>query len=458
MRNTRCRIGRLAVVGAVLSALGGCAQLEEAELFDNKFWEASPAKDNTMAELGLAELAKGNYLEAEHRFQQALKKDSRDVYALTGLGILYQNTGQMVKAREMYEAVLAIRPDRDEQFVVWNSTQTRPIIEVASVNLALLDSGGLADKMAPGGPPIMAAPSAGGATIKSAPGAMAIMGRPLPQAAGTTPNGGGAMDAEPKTLSKADSNVVGRFETLANLREEGLITQQEYAQRRQANVGALLPLTAPPPASGLDRPVPSTDQISQRLRAIGRALEMRAMTVGQHASERTMILDALMPSAPVSVANPGMPPQGLMEAADAVHRLEQLRERGLITSDEYAKERAAVEGSMQPAAASGPETKPTGGEKAAKSSGITSGARPAIHLASYRSAQEAERGWLRLKRSQGALLEGLQSEVDRVDLGPGKGIYYRLKAGPVATRDAAKSLCSKLKANRLYCVPTFMGE
>ena len=52
---------------------------------------------------------------------------------------------------------------------------------------------------------------------------------------------------------------------------------------------------------------------------------MRAITVGQHSAERTMILDALLPSAPVVVANPGAPPKGLMEAADAVRRLEKLK-------------------------------------------------------------------------------------------------------------------------------------
>ena len=63
-----------------------------------------------------------------------------------------------------------------------------------------------------------------------------------------------------------------------------------------------------------------------------------------------MILDAMMPSAPISVANPGMPPQGLLQAADRVRWLEQLRESGLITSDEYARERTAIEGHISPAA------------------------------------------------------------------------------------------------------------
>ena len=116
--------------------------------------------------------------------------------------------------------------------------------------------------------------------------------------------------------------MAGRFETLRILRDQGLITPDEYQARRKANVGALLPLSSPPPAAGLDRPGPNSTQMVGRLQAIGRALEMRAITISQHAAERSMILDALLPAAPVTVANPGRPPSGLMEAADGVRRLE----------------------------------------------------------------------------------------------------------------------------------------
>ena len=149
-------------------------------------------------------------------------------------------------------------------------------------------------------------------------------------------------------FSGKDLNIMSRYTTLKVLRDQGLITPDEFNARRQTNVGALLPLTSPPPAAGLDRSVPTTEQIAGRLRAIGRALEMRAISVAQHSAERTMILDALMPSAPVVVANPAIPPKGLMEAADSVRRLEKLRDEGFISSDEYARERQAIELAMRP--------------------------------------------------------------------------------------------------------------
>lgn len=107
---------RFAVLLAAGLTVGACGYVQNTELFDNEFWADSPlaGKNNTSAELGLAELGKGNYSVAEHHFRRALNKNPKDVHALLGMGVLYQNTGQTTKAREMYEAILAVRPDASE--------------------------------------------------------------------------------------------------------------------------------------------------------------------------------------------------------------------------------------------------------------------------------------------------------------------------------------------------------
>ena len=51
----------------------------------------------------------------------------------------------------------------------------------------------------------------------------------------------------------------------------------------------------------------------------------------------------------------------------------------------------------------------------------------------------------------------LGPEVTKVNLGPGKGVYYRLKVGPVDSADDATDLCRKLKKRRQYCEPSFIG-
>ena len=460
------KIKRFASVVFVSAGLGACSLLQ-GDLLDNSFWASSPFQANDEAELGIANLAKGNYVAAEGNFQKALRRNPKDVHALLGAGILYQNTGQLTKAREMYEAVLAIRPDESVQFVVWSNISTRPASQIASVNLSLLDSGNVPGAMSgtAGGPSAMAAPAPHPPSgVSAAPSTSAMLGRP-PQMAAPSPRPavpapGAALPSMPSIgkFAGGDANVISRFATVRALRDQGLLTQQEFNVRRRANIGALLPLTAPPPSAGLDRPVPSTEQITGRLRAIGRALEMRAISVTQHAAERNMILDALMPSAPVVVANPKAPPQGLMEAADSVRRLEQLRDTGYIGSDEYTKERQAIEMVMQPKR---PEMPPAMAQPAPAAQPAkpvmksSSGPSPAIHLASYRTRKSADRGWAQIKRAHGKLIGGLDPMISKVNLGR-KGTYYRLKAGPFNSAKEAKAMCGKLKRRRQFCEATVM--
>ena len=440
---------------ALAIGLSSCGGALNSQILQESFWAGGPSSNNSTAELGLAELAKGNYIEAEQRFQTALKQNPQDVHALLGLGMLYQNNGLTTRARPMYEALLAIRPDKNQQFIVWKSLKTRPISEIASVNLALIESGGVLTSMGRDGAPSVAmapvSPPISGAPVASAMTARGVQQVPTPQVS--------FADAAMPRLAEANSNVISRFKTLIALRDQGLLTTQDYSARRQANIGALLPLSSPPPATGLDRPVPSTQQISGRLRAIGRGLEMRAISVAQHASERAMILDAMMPSAPISVANPGRPPQGLLQAADSVRWLEQLREDGLITSDEYTRERSAIEGHISPAAPIVqpiPSTSTSSSLAEREAPSQLSGPQPGVHLASYKSRKDAERGWTQLRRAHKGELSSLQSEISETRLGA-KGVFFRLKAGPLMDKGAAEALCKKLKTRRQFCEVTFIN-
>jgi hypothetical protein len=448
--------GRIIAVVVVAIGLQGCSLLD-GELFSESFWGTSPLKQNINAELGIAELAKGNFVTAEGYFRKALKSNPRDIDALIGAAILYQNTGQQTKARQMYEAVLALRPDESHQFVVWNEITTRPASQIASVNLSLLDSGKVPSQMQSGAAPLAATLRK---SVTGAPVSSALLGRTA-QSPTTGPvralmaNG---QHAALGSYSGPEMNVTSRFATLRALRDQGLVTPAEFAQRRQTNIGALLPLTSPPPASGLDRSVPTSEQISGRLRAIGRGLEMRAISVSQHAAERSMIIDALMPGAPVVVANPAPPPRGLMEAADAVRRLEQLQKDGYIRSDEYARERQAIELAMRPTS---PSPQAIEANSVAKVEPKEMKANPktrpsqAVHLASYRSMKRAVQSWAKMKKAHKAVLGGLQHEISKVNLGK-KGTYYRLKAGPFDSKRAAKSACGKLKRRRQFCEPSMM--
>ena len=68
----------------------------------------------------------------------------------------------------------------------------------------------------------------------------------------------------------------------------------------------------------------------------------------------------------------------------------------------------------------------------------------------------AKRGWAQIRRAHANLLGKLEPDVSKVVLG-GKGTYYRLKAGPLASNGEAKALCGKLKRRRQFCEPTITG-
>ncbi|MGF1641328.1 MAG: tetratricopeptide repeat protein [Rhodospirillales bacterium] len=450
MNGTCRRLLPAAILSAALAG-GGCGMVQ-SEVFEPGFWAGGPFGDGDAAEWGLSALVKGDTAAAERHFDKALRADPRDVYALLGAALLFQDAGRTTKAREMYEAILALRPPDSVQAVVWSGTETRPIAAIARARLAAMETGDQATLWP-----------------EVAPAGAASAARPAPvsdRAEGVGGAGAGVVAAP--TGGGGEVNVVARFEILRLLREQGLVTPDEYAVRRQANIGALLPLSAPPPAVGLDRPVPPAHEIAGRLQAIGRALEMRAMTVGQHAAERSMIVEALLPATPAVTAPPAAPPRDLIEAADRIRRLEQLRAAGVISGEEYATERAAVAQSLAPppvpaaaaasptAASAGPRRVGTpvvlGPARRASEAGAGAG-EAAVHVASYRSRLEADRGWAELRRAHPALFDGLDAEITRADLGPDRGIYFRLNVGPLADPAAAAALCRELRLHRLYCAP-----
>ncbi len=75
-----------------------------------------------------------------------------------------------------------------------------------------------------------------------------------------------------------------------------------------------------------------------------------------------------------------------------------------------------------------------------------------VQIAAVRSRERAVSEWTRLKQLHGDLLEDYSLNVVRVDLGSTKGIFYRLRAGPIAWEDVAKSLCKNLIKRKVGCL------
>ena len=74
-----------------------------------------------------------------------------------------------------------------------------------------------------------------------------------------------------------------------------------------------------------------------------------------------------------------------------------------------------------------------------------------IQVASVRTADQAEAEWKRMRGRNTDLLGGLTHDVSRVDLGE-RGVWFRVRVGPVAGKAEARSLCSALKARKINCI------
>ncbi|MFQ5619277.1 MAG: SPOR domain-containing protein [Rhodospirillales bacterium] len=74
-----------------------------------------------------------------------------------------------------------------------------------------------------------------------------------------------------------------------------------------------------------------------------------------------------------------------------------------------------------------------------------------IQLGALDSATAAEAEWRRLRRRHRDLLEALRPRVQRADLG-GKGVFYRLQAGPLASAGRARGLCKTLARRNVPCL------
>lgn len=73
-----------------------------------------------------------------------------------------------------------------------------------------------------------------------------------------------------------------------------------------------------------------------------------------------------------------------------------------------------------------------------------------LQLGSFRSVNGADDAWKRISQKHGGTLKGLDYTIERADLGS-KGVFYRLQAGPIPSRQKADNLCGKLKAGNQGC-------
>lgn len=75
-----------------------------------------------------------------------------------------------------------------------------------------------------------------------------------------------------------------------------------------------------------------------------------------------------------------------------------------------------------------------------------------VQLAAARSMRGARDEWARLRTRNLDLLGDLGLSITKADLGAARGIFYRLRAGPLKDKAAARSLCTQLAKRKVGCL------
>ncbi len=74
-----------------------------------------------------------------------------------------------------------------------------------------------------------------------------------------------------------------------------------------------------------------------------------------------------------------------------------------------------------------------------------------VQFGAFRDPTAADAALRRIFDANTDLLGDLTSKVERADLGADKGVFWRLRSGPLADGAAAKTLCDRLNARKLEC-------
>jgi hypothetical protein len=132
----------------------------------------------------------------------------------------------------------------------------------------------------------------------------------------------------------AGERAAERFITLHRLVLAGLVDPERYQSWAQANEGALLVTTAPPPVKGMAVKIPPYDEVAGYLNHIKNDREDIA------AAERAALLTSLMPQGAARAAALRPPKSADMARWEAL--LDRVAAEGALPADKIAAEKAVL--------------------------------------------------------------------------------------------------------------------
>ncbi|WP_428246891.1 SPOR domain-containing protein [Ferrovibrio sp.] len=98
-----------------------------------------------------------------------------------------------------------------------------------------------------------------------------------------------------------------------------------------------------------------------------------------------------------------------------------------------------------------PAARPAATPTAPATAPAAGGGSARVQLASLPEQAQAQSTWAALQKKFPGELGSLSASYERVDI-PGKGVFFRVQAGPLRDRAAAQALCEKLSAQKQGCI------
>ena len=151
----------------------------------------------------------------------------------------------------------------------------------------------------------------------------------------------------------------------------------------------------------------------------------------------------------IQAAPEGEPVERLLPAPEAPLPPEKVLEAHTAAPPEPAipdslEPPAKTEASPKPEVKTAKRTTPAAAKKAER--------KYRLQLAALRSRAAADEAWKRLENRHRKLLAGREVAIVEKDLGPPKGVYYRILLGPATDRETARRLCAKLAKRNVGCL------
>ena len=329
---------------AVLALLSGCNAT--ARMGENgntpTIWQFN---DQAAEDANLATVAysQGNFEEAQRLVDRALQSNPKLPQALIVSAMTAEQLGHYNRARQNYEDIILLNSN-DTSILGSTSGKPEKMSDIAQKRLRMItlqqskmviedDSGAkvfnIEDSKA-----LRQSKSAIAKAIFMAQKKKPVVEEPTTEE---------QIEAAEILFDDGEQNAIARFLTLKELAEKDLVTQEEFLTARSANIGALLPMTNPAPAYGIDRAVPSPDLIVERINVLKEATEAKAITPREFSAERDLIIETLLPPHPRQRSKRKLPSKDIMTAAKHLRNLEVLYDLNLITTKEKEKEKAAIE-------------------------------------------------------------------------------------------------------------------